>query len=184
MTEQTKTLDDLQLTHTVLQKNVSKPQNNTKAALAFTLLGDLIDECIQDVLFEAHRDIKQSNAICQICQTRCRSYVAQPGFDIFGSSYNVGNLPSYDCVNCHKTIAASRYAPHLEKCLGLAGRQSSRVATRRLGSSPIPSNSSDDNLGSISDPDNSYSSDRKRKKLMSAVNGVSRVKKLKSLGND
>ncbi|KAF7725474.1 Ataxin-7-like protein 3, partial [Apophysomyces ossiformis] len=45
--------------------------------------------------------------------------------------YNVGNLPSYECVNCRKTIAASRYAPHLEKCLGLAGRQSSRVATRR-----------------------------------------------------
>lgn len=34
------------------------------------LLGELIDECIYDVAFEAHRNIKQANSICQICQTR------------------------------------------------------------------------------------------------------------------
>lgn len=130
------------------------------------LLGELIDECIYDVAFEAHRNIKQANSICQICQTRSVSLsiecypnvlipflgvdlmvrerkrmlwmkdvdfmlVSKPGCDVFGNTYAANNLPSYECVNCHKMIAAGRYAPHLEKCLGLAGRQSSRVANRR-----------------------------------------------------
>lgn len=34
------------------------------------LLGELIDECIYDVVFEAHRNIKQANSVCQICQTK------------------------------------------------------------------------------------------------------------------
>lgn len=59
------------------------------------------------------------------------SLVTRPGADIFGNCYAANNLPSYECVNCHKMVAAGRYAPHLEKCLGLAGRQSSRVANRR-----------------------------------------------------
>jgi hypothetical protein len=37
---------------------------------AFSLLEDLIDECIYDVLFDVHRDLKQENAICQICQSK------------------------------------------------------------------------------------------------------------------
>ncbi|RCH83225.1 hypothetical protein CU098_009280, partial [Rhizopus stolonifer] len=57
-------------------------------------------------------------------------------------NYTVNSLPFYECVNCKKSIASARYAPHLEKCLGLAGRQSSRVASRRLG------HSSDDNTAS------------------------------------
>jgi hypothetical protein len=71
--------------------------------------------------------------------------VKRPGYDVWGKSYTVNNLPSYDCVNCQKTIASTRYAPHLEKCLGLSGRQSSRVASRRMGGNS-PSFSSDDNM--------------------------------------
>ncbi|KAI9320716.1 hypothetical protein BX666DRAFT_1225752 [Dichotomocladium elegans] len=132
-----KKLDELQNTQTVLQQKLPKLMESnkdgmiTKATLAYSLLSDLIDECIYDVLFEAHRDIKQAKSICQICQTRCRAYVSRPGCDIYGNSYQANNLPAYECVNCHKMIAAGRYAPHLEKCLGLAGRQSSRVASRR-----------------------------------------------------
>jgi hypothetical protein len=85
--------------------------------------------------------------------------VKRPGFDVWGKSYTVNNLPSYDCVNCQKTIASTRYAPHLEKCLGLAGRQSSRVASRRIGGSPF---SSDDN--NTASPDSSDMYDRNKKK--------------------
>ncbi|KAF9415252.1 hypothetical protein BGZ94_000142 [Podila epigama] len=54
-----------------------------------------------------------------------------------------------------------RYAPHLEKCLGLAGRASSRVASRRMGAgeragsgSPFtPVSYSDDREASDSDKD-------------------------------
>jgi hypothetical protein len=45
------------------------------------------------------------------------------------------NLSKYECKcpNCNRTIAAIRFAPHLEKCMGL-GRSSSRMASRRIAS--------------------------------------------------
>lgn len=121
----------------------------------------------------------------------------KPGFDVWGNNFTVNNLPSYECVNCQKTIASTRYAPHLEKCLGLAGRQSSRVASRRIGNSP--SMSSDDN-GTASPDSDIFDRNSKKKKHAGSVsriyiyicitwltlmfkpsfaNGVSRVKKLK-----
>jgi len=38
------------------------------------------------------------------------------------------------CPNCQRNLAASRFAPHLEKCMGM-GRNSSRIASRRLANS-------------------------------------------------
>lgn len=35
------------------------------------------------------------------------------------------------CPNCDRSLAAVRFAPHLEKCMGM-GRNSSRIATRRI----------------------------------------------------
>lgn len=39
------------------------------------------------------------------------------------------------CTNCASTVSASRYAQHLEKCLGRGGRMSSRAASARLKAS-------------------------------------------------
>ncbi|KAI8339044.1 hypothetical protein BC941DRAFT_421960 [Chlamydoabsidia padenii] len=172
--EQNAKIDDLQKTQATLQsKGDLKAPKTTIATTALSLLGDLMDECIYDILSDVHRDIKQSNDICQICQTTCRHHVQKPGCDIFGKSYNVNNLPSYECVNCQKMIASTRYAPHLEKCLGLAGRQSSRVAIRRMGSSP-----------SSSDYNSDSNDDRKRKKMPSSplLNG-SKLKKHRSFND-
>jgi hypothetical protein len=36
-----------------------------------------------------------------------------------------------ECTNCNRSFAASRYAPHLEKCLGIAGRGVGRTTGRR-----------------------------------------------------
>ncbi len=43
------------------------------------------------------------------------------------------NLLKYECAcpNCGRNLAATRFAPHLEKCMGM-GRNSSRVASRRI----------------------------------------------------
>lgn len=57
--------------------------------------------------------------------------VDQPGVDIFGQVYNQWKNKECECPNCKRLIAASRFAPHLEKCLGM-GRNSSRIANRRL----------------------------------------------------
>lgn len=58
--------------------------------------------------------------------------VDQPGLDIFGQVYNQWKNKECVCPNCSRSIAASRFAPHLEKCLGM-GRNSSRIANRRWG---------------------------------------------------
>lgn len=55
--------------------------------------------------------------------------VNESGLDVFGQ------LPAkkqYECIcpNCDRNLAASRFAPHLEKCMGM-GRNSSRIASRR-----------------------------------------------------
>lgn len=49
--------------------------------------------------------------------------------DVFG---NVPTKKQLECVcpNCKRNLAASRFAPHLEKCMGM-GRNSSRIASRR-----------------------------------------------------
>lgn len=37
-------------------------------------------------------------------------------------------IPWHTCPNCKRSLLITRFAQHLEKCLGLAGRQSSRAA--------------------------------------------------------
>ncbi|KAL4215865.1 hypothetical protein AB4K20DRAFT_1876023 [Rhizopus microsporus] len=132
LSDKLNTIDDLKHAQANLEKNMKYTHKPSKATLAFALAEDLINECIYNVVMDAHREIKKENSICQICQTKCKHYVKKPGLDIWGKSYNASTLPFYECVNCQKSISATRYAPHLEKCLGLSGRQSSRVATRRI----------------------------------------------------
>merc|ERR1711944_99304 len=63
------------------------------------------------------------------------------GIDVFGQVIQtmVGvpaleKQPECICPNCQRNLAASRFAPHLEKCMGM-GRNSSRIASRRLATS-------------------------------------------------
>ena len=51
------------------------------------------------------------------------------GLDIFGQ---VPLKKQVECIcpNCERNLAANRFAPHLEKCMGM-GRNSSRLASRR-----------------------------------------------------
>ncbi|KAF9433784.1 Ataxin-7-like protein 3, partial [Entomortierella beljakovae] len=98
------------------------------------------------------------------------------GQDIFGQNPQANNSQAYDCVHCQRSFPAQRYAPHLEKCLGLSGRSSSRTASRRMGTgeragsgSPFtPMSYSDDREASDSDKD---LIEKKRKKNASSNNG-------------
>lgn len=58
------------------------------------------------------------------------------GFDVFGgeSSSNAKKQYECECPHCERTLAAQRFAPHLEKCMGM-GRNSSRIASKRIASS-------------------------------------------------
>uniref|UniRef100_A0A8C0GBZ2 Ataxin 7 like 3 n=1 Tax=Chelonoidis abingdonii TaxID=106734 RepID=A0A8C0GBZ2_CHEAB len=85
-----------------------------------------------------------------------------PGVDIFGQVYNQWKNKECVCPNCSRSIAASRFAPHLEKCLGM-GRNSSRIANRRIASSNNMNKSESDQEDNddINDNDWSYGSEKK-----------------------
>ncbi|CAG8581208.1 5593_t:CDS:10 [Funneliformis caledonium] len=151
---------------------------------AFSILCELLDECILDVAFEAHREAKLAASVCQLCKSECRSFVTQPGLDIFGNHPQQDNSPTFECVNCQRPFPSKRYATHLEKCMGLAGRSSSRVANMRMGSERNPSSPytptySEDNLNQ-SDSDGGLYIEKKRRKLNEKSRGQSPAKYTKS----
>ena len=53
------------------------------------------------------------------------------GLDIFGNSpASLKKCVDCVCPNCSRTLGAQKFAPHLEKCMGM-GRNSSRLANRK-----------------------------------------------------
>ena len=53
------------------------------------------------------------------------------GYDIFGNTpQSLQKNVDCQCPNCDRTLAAQKFAPHLEKCMGM-GRNSSRIANRK-----------------------------------------------------
>lgn len=118
--------------------------------------------------------------------------IDKKGLDIFGQ---VPVKKQHECVcpNCSRNLAASRFAPHLEKCMGM-GRNSSRIASKRIANTSIKNNESDaEEFDNNADSDWSmYCSDTKkprRKRLKntngnSIVNGNSVNKKVNSSKNN
>lgn len=56
------------------------------------------------------------------------------GHDIYGLKIDNhdANGELVECGNCRKSVAAARFAPHLEKCMGL-GRMAARTSKRSAG---------------------------------------------------
>jgi len=74
-----------------------------------------------------------------------------PNYDIFGQPLTKKYNFECQCPRCHRTLAAARFAPHLEKCMGM-GRNSSRIASKRLAAGSVAAsgngNGSNSNSGS------------------------------------
>lgn len=105
--------------------------------------------------------------------------------DIFGST-NTKKAVDCTCPNCERPVASSRFAPHLEKCMGTnltythhinvckskislfsftgIGRNSSRIASRRIASSRDGNNYFGSALSDDED-DADWAGDRKKKKI-------------------
>ncbi|KAG9264468.1 ataxin-7-like protein 3 [Astyanax mexicanus] len=141
--------------------------DNTKLeALAHDIYSDLVEDACLGLCFEVHRAVKQGYFFLDDTdQESMKDFeiVDQPGVDIFGQVYNQWKNKECVCPNCSRSIAASRFAPHLEKCLGM-GRNSSRIANRRIASSNNTSKSESDQEDNddINDNDWSYGSEKKR----------------------
>ena len=60
-----------------------------------------------------------------------RPVVDAKGVDIFGST-PLSIKKNIDCIcpNCSRTLGAQKFAPHLEKCMGM-GRNSTRLAASK-----------------------------------------------------
>ncbi|KAI7803942.1 ataxin-7-like protein 3 [Triplophysa rosa] len=149
--------------------------DNTKLeALAHDVYSDLVEDACLGLCFEVHRAVKQGYFFLdETDQESLKDFeiVDQPGVDIFGQVYNQWKNKECVCPNCNRSIAASRFAPHLEKCLGM-GRNSSRIANRRIASSNNTSKSESDQEDNddINDNDWSYGSEKKPKKRKSEKN--------------
>ncbi|XP_048765349.1 ataxin-7-like protein 3 [Ostrea edulis] len=140
--------------------------------LASDVMYELIDDVTLGLCFEVHRACKHGTLFLGDTDPKSQrehELVDRPGVDVFGQ---VPTKKQFECVcpNCQRNLAASRFAPHLEKCMGM-GRNSSRIANRRQAAMAKENESSrlsvlgDDSADDDNDLDWSYQVDRKIKKL-------------------
>lgn len=78
--------------------------------------------------------------------------VAGSGTDIYGCKYEVDNAEFVKCSICERSIICSKYAPHLEKCLGM-GR-----SRKKNSSFPVREESEQEEQDAfyMLDPDDEY----------------------------
>lgn len=153
---------------------LSGPDNTKLEALVHDIYSELVEDACLGLCFEVHRAVKQGYFFLdETDQDSMKEFeiVDQPGVDIFGQVYNQWKNKECECPNCKRLIAASRFAPHLEKCLGM-GRNSSRIANRRLASNNNMSKSESDQEDNddLNDNDWSYGAEKKAKKRKSDKN--------------
>ncbi|XP_024127466.1 ataxin-7-like protein 3 [Oryzias melastigma] len=150
---------------------LSGPDNTKLEALVNDIYSELVEDACLGLCFEVHRAVKQGYFFLdETDQESMKEFeiVDQPGVDIFGQVYNQWKNKECECPNCKRLIAASRFAPHLEKCLGM-GRNSSRIANRRLASNNNMSKSESDQEDNddLNDNDWSYGAEKRAKKRKS-----------------
>ncbi|XP_028311499.1 ataxin-7-like protein 3 isoform X2 [Gouania willdenowi] len=152
----------------------SGPDPTKLEGLVHDIYSELVDDACLGLCFEVHRAVKQGYFFLdETDQESMKEFeiVDQPGVDIFGQVYNQWKNKECECPNCKRLIAASRFAPHLEKCLGM-GRNSSRIANRRLATNNNVSKSESDQEDNddLNDNDWSYGAEKKAKKRKSDKN--------------
>lgn len=90
------------------------------------LLEEIFTEIVFQVEIEKHFE--------QSLQTELKKYVKEDKSFNHTNIFNTANSKETNeciCPNCGRTLGAVRFAPHLEKCVGM-GRSSSRIASRRI----------------------------------------------------
>ncbi|KAH1066716.1 hypothetical protein J1N35_031703 [Gossypium stocksii] len=106
--------------------------NEESTQLSLLIFGDLRDSIIVDVASESHRiaklgldpKLEEEEEEVNFGETNNKSVV-----DIFGQSRPSVASEIFDCMNCGRSIAAGRFAPHSEKCMGKV-RKACRKVTR------------------------------------------------------
>lgn len=91
----------------------------------------LLEEILTEIVFQVEIEQHFEHSI----QSQLQKYIKEEKVpvnyhDIFNNS-NSKDTNECVCPNCGRTLGALRFAPHLEKCVGM-GRSSSRIASRRI----------------------------------------------------
>ncbi|XP_074601691.1 SAGA associated factor 11kDa [Brevipalpus obovatus] len=142
-----------------------------------TIFTDILDEIILGYCFEIHRASQLGFLfIDETSPEEDQKYaiIDEKGLDVFGQAHTQMKK-QYECIcpNCQRSLAASRFAPHLEKCMGM-GRNSSRIASKRIASSTGKANDSDgDEFDNSSDTDWNCNNDSRKHKKRKDKNGSS-----------
>lgn len=99
-------------------KHMSDPKNVDIAANY--LYQSLLDESILGVVFEVHHLIKSGMLDAlegEPEDSKEFAIVDLPDLDVFGSTVGKKAIDC-TCPNCDRLVSTSRFAPHLEKCMG------------------------------------------------------------------
>ena len=99
----------------------------------------MVDEIVLGMCFDIHKSVRTGcYSAIQLTAEESPPMSIAGHVDVFGLAVttitglpSLKTVPQIECPNCSRSLAASRFAPHLEKCMGM-GRNSSRVASRRL----------------------------------------------------
>eukprot|EP00049_Salpingoeca_infusionum_P004168 m.75379 g.75379 ORF g.75379 m.75379 type:complete len:147 (+) comp12448_c0_seq4:380-820(+) len=95
----------------------------------------MVDDFVWEIAFQIHRLAKKK--LQCFCGTNIapdhvhEGLVNLPGVDVFGCAVQKPSTASVQCPHCSHVKQAAKFAPHLEKCMGLGGRESRRVAAQR-----------------------------------------------------
>jgi hypothetical protein len=101
-----------------------------KMSVVQDILATLIEEITLEVVIEAHRKLV-SGKLCLSCPSPSTDLFQTDGFDVIGSVRNATASAFLVCSNCGQRISSTRYAPHLEKCMGRGGRGSEKKTKKQ-----------------------------------------------------
>ncbi|KTW30654.1 hypothetical protein T552_00369 [Pneumocystis carinii B80] len=156
--------------------NTINLKKDSLAGLSFSILSDLLLDIIFEIALSTHKREVFSKRKCLRCNKFCHYYSINPGSDIFGKPYQTPiTAPYYSCTICGREIAAGRYVPHLEKCLG-SGRLSNRLAQQKTNGYGTSISSTNNVENDISSEDET----QHRKKRRRPTNGSTKSGSTKS----
>lgn len=109
---------------------------SVKASVEEEIYSAVLDHLIRRISVELHRRICTSGHWLEYPRVVSETVVDVPGLDVFGNKPEKGALEFATCSNCGRSVNVLRFAPHMEKCMGMgrsAARRQRRVNTRGGG---------------------------------------------------
>ncbi|KAI4469232.1 ataxin-7-like protein 3 [Holotrichia oblita] len=143
-------------------------------------LNNLIDDLTLGIIFDAHRKFKTKAFNLDRDTSPAEAEETPSNIDIFGQ-HNMKKTQECVCPNCDRAVAASRFAPHLESCMGM-GRFRSRNVRRVVNNNKDRDNSSYTGIASDDEDDADWNSGDKRSRKKKERNGAKKGKVCNGLG--